>query len=186
MAQTAGQSDTAVRSIEITEGIEQVTTGGVGTEIKSEPPPQATDEVPKETSKAVSRSLLIVYLTAFLDTLGVTIVQPILPFYTDEFGASAFQLGLLYTSSYVMILIFTFISGKMSDRYGRKPMIIASLFGSAAGSLCSGLSRNYTELLISRFIGGLFAGTLPVAEVRQSSRISRLSKLIKFVSFRWP
>ena len=121
MAQSAVQSDSAVQSIEITEGTEPATTGRVGTEIKSEPPPQETDEASKGTSKAVSRSLLIVYLTAFLDTLAVTIIQPILPFYADEFGASAFQLGLLYTSICAMILIFTFITGTMSDGYGRKP-----------------------------------------------------------------
>ena len=172
MAQIAVQSNTSIQSIEITEGTERATTGGVGNEIKSESAPQPTYEVSSDKSKAVSRSLIIVYLTAFLDTLGVTIIQPILPFYADEFGASAFQLGLLYTSICAMSLIFTFITGKMSDRYGRKPMIIASLLGSAAGFLCSGLSRNYTELLISRFIGGLFSGTLPVAEVHHNAVVA--------------
>eukprot|EP01084_Bolivina_argentea_P095331 171419_1 len=108
-------------------------------------------------------SLLIVYFSVFLDMLGVSIIQPVLPFYAEYFGASATQLGALYSSYSSMLLFATFFYGKISDKWGRKPTVLISLFGTCIGFLLTGLANNYTQLLTFRFIAGLFGATQPVA-----------------------
>eukprot|EP01083_Nonionella_stella_P003420 9791_1 len=108
-------------------------------------------------------SLWIVYFSVFLDFMGASIVQPILPFYAEKFDANATELGALYSSYAFMTLLSTLFMGKFSDKWGRKPMILFSLFGTTIGFLCTGLAQNYAQLLAFRFLTGFFGGTAPVA-----------------------
>ena len=77
------------------------------------------------------KGLLPVFLTVFIDLLGFGIVIPLLPIYAQDFGASEFQLGALFASFSLMQLIFAPMWGRLSDRVGRKPVLVGGLLGTA-------------------------------------------------------
>mmetsp|Transcript_26888 Transcript_26888/g.44056 ORF Transcript_26888/g.44056 Transcript_26888/m.44056 type:complete len:518 (-) Transcript_26888:90-1643(-) len=120
------------------------------------------DEPGPLTAQAII-SILIVFFSVFLDFMGVSLVQPILPFYAEEFGATPTQLGALYSSYSGMSLLASLFMGKFSDRFGRKPMICFSLFGTCVGFLACGLAQNYGQLLAFRFLTGIFGSSISVA-----------------------
>ena len=74
--------------------------------------------------------LIIVFVTVFIDLLGFGIIIPLLPFYAETFGATAFTVGMLSTSFSLMQFIFAPIWGRLSDRVGRRPIILLGLLGS--------------------------------------------------------
>ena len=76
--------------------------------------------------------LIVLFITAFVDMVGFVIVLPLLPYYATEFGANAFLVGILISSFSVAQLAVAPLSGRASDRYGRRPMIIAGLVLSVA------------------------------------------------------
>eukprot|EP00486_Rosalina_sp_Unknown_P001230 CAMPEP_0201565300 /NCGR_PEP_ID=MMETSP0190_2-20130828/4314_1 /ASSEMBLY_ACC=CAM_ASM_000263 /TAXON_ID=37353 /ORGANISM="Rosalina sp." /LENGTH=336 /DNA_ID=CAMNT_0047982629 /DNA_START=36 /DNA_END=1047 /DNA_ORIENTATION=+ len=121
------------------------------------------DDEPTALTKDNLLSLFIVMFSVFLDFMGVSIVQPILPFYAEIFNASSIQLGALYSSYSAMSLLASLFMGRFSDSFGRKPMILFSLFGTCVGFLCCGLANDYGQLLAFRFLTGLFGATSPVA-----------------------
>ena len=107
------------------------------------------------TRKAGSVALGIVFLTVFLDLVGFGIVLPLLPFYATELGASPFEVGLIIASYSAMQFVFAPVWGSLSDRYGRRPLLLLGLFGSAASYVVFGLARSLEVLLLSRVIAEL-------------------------------
>jgi multidrug resistance protein len=107
--------------------------------------------------------LLIIFLTIFIDLLGFGLVIPILPFYAEHFGASAFQVGLLSMSYSLMQFIFAPIWGRISDRIGRRPVLLSCLLGTAVGHLFFSLADSLIMLFITRSITGIAAASIPVA-----------------------
>ena len=79
--------------------------------------------------------LVIIFITVFIDLLGFGIIIPLLPFYAESFGASAFTVGLLGTSFSLMQFLFSPVWGRLSDRIGRRPIILIGLAGSCASYL---------------------------------------------------
>ena len=130
---------------------------------KTDPEIADYDIVP-QVSKEALRSLSIVYFSVFLDFMGLSVIQPILPFYADKFGASSSELGALYSAYSAMTLLATFGMGLGADKFGRRPMIMFSLFGTMTGSLLTGLAQNYAQLLACRFITGAFGITAAVGQ----------------------
>ena len=88
-----------------------------------------------ETEKFFTTPLIIIFITVFIDLIGFGIVLPILPIYaeTDPFNATPFEVGMLFAIYSWMQFFFTPILGKLSDRYGRRPILFISLLGSALG-----------------------------------------------------
>ena len=82
--------------------------------------------------KPGSGSLLVIFLTVFIDLLGFGIVLPLLPIYADQFSTDerGFQLGILMASFSAMQFLFAPVWGRISDRIGRRPVIMIGLFGS--------------------------------------------------------
>eukprot|EP01084_Bolivina_argentea_P154579 269439_1 len=109
-------------------------------------------------------NIYIVYFSVFLDNMGVSVVQPILPYYAAAFDANSLQLGMLYSSYSLMATFATIFMAKMSDHFGRRPMICFSLFGTMTGFLLTGLAWNYESLLAFRFYTGAFGGSFSVAQ----------------------
>lgn len=107
--------------------------------------------------------LLIIFLTIFIDLLGFGLVIPILPFYAEHFGASAFQVGLLSMSYSLMQFIFAPIWGRISDRVGRRPVLLLCLIGTAVGHLVFSFSDSLIMLFVSRSLTGIAAASIPVA-----------------------
>ncbi|MCK5489579.1 MAG: MFS transporter [Gemmatimonadetes bacterium] len=114
--------------------------------------------------KAGSVALGIVFLTVFLDLVGFGIVLPLLPFYATDLGASPFEVGLIIASYSAMQFLFAPVWGALSDRYGRRPLLLLGLFGSAASYVVFGLARSLEVLLLSRVIAGIMGANIPVAQ----------------------
>lgn len=106
----------------------------------------------------------VLFITVFLDLLGFTIVIPYLFFYAQSLGASEFTFGLLLTSYSLMQFIFTPIWGKLSDRYGRRPILLISLFGSGISLFIFGLASSVWLLFASRIVAGIMGSTINVAQ----------------------
>lgn len=103
-------------------------------------------------------------MTVFLDLVGFGIVLPLLPFYATSMGASAFEVGLIMASYSLMQLLFSPLWGSLSDRYGRRPLLIFGLFGSAVSYVIFGLASTLWVLLLSRAIAGIMGANVPVAQ----------------------
>jgi DHA1 family tetracycline resistance protein-like MFS transporter len=107
---------------------------------------------------------LTILLTVFIDVLGIGIVIPVLPFYVQSFGMGPFMITLLF----VVFSLFSFFSspflGALSDRIGRRPILIVSIASSAIGWLVFAGARNITMLFAGRIIDGFAAGNITTAQ----------------------
>jgi multidrug resistance protein len=108
--------------------------------------------------------LLIIFLTVFIDLLGFGIIIPLLPFYAEHFGGTALTVGLLGTSFSLMQFIFAPMWGRLSDRVGRRPVIMIGLFGSFVSYLVFGLANTLALLFVSRSFAGIMGATIPTAQ----------------------
>ena len=110
--------------------------------------------------------LLIIFITVFIDLIGFGIVIPVLPYYVEgtQFNASPRTVGLLFASYSVMQLIFSPILGKLSDRYGRRPILLISLIGTGIGFLILGFATTLWMLFLGRIIDGISGGNISTAQ----------------------
>jgi multidrug resistance protein len=108
--------------------------------------------------------LVIILVTVFIDLLGFGIIIPLLPFYAESFGASAFAIGLLGTSFSLMQFLFSPVWGRWSDRIGRKPIILVGLLGSCLSYLALALSTSLTLIFVARIVGGIAGANIPTAQ----------------------
>jgi DHA1 family tetracycline resistance protein-like MFS transporter len=109
-------------------------------------------------------SLIVVYLTVFLDLLGFGILLPLMPYYAMHFGAKGLQLGALFAAFSVAQLVGAPLLGRLSDRLGRKPVLVASLLGSTIAYVATGLADSLVTLMAARALAGLFAGSIATAQ----------------------
>jgi len=128
--------------------------------IKSEDDMTHGAELPAEDAIGVYLALF----SAVIDVLGVAMVVPILPYYAESFGADASQLGLLYSAFAAAAVVSTLLMGTLSDIFGRRALIIASLCGSCTGLLFHGFCQNYSQLLAARIYTGFFSSSLTIAQ----------------------
>jgi multidrug resistance protein len=110
------------------------------------------------------RGFWVIWSTVALDMIGFGIVAPILGRYADRFGASGFQVGLLFASFSLAQMVFSPILGRWSDRVGRKPVIVISLFGTALGSFITGAAGALWVLFAGRLIDGASGASVSVAQ----------------------
>ncbi len=108
--------------------------------------------------------LVIIFFTLFLDLLGFGMILPILPFYAESFGATAFHIGLLSASFSLMQFFFAPFWGRISDRVGRRPIILMSLLGSSVSLLLFGLAQSLFMLFLARIFAGIFMANLSAAQ----------------------
>lgn len=106
---------------------------------------------------------LAIMLAIFIDVLGYSMILPLLPTIAlKTFGATNFTIGLLIASNALFSFIFAPIWGKLSDRYGRKPILMISQAGTFAAFLVLGLSDSIEIVFYSRILDGIFGGNIPV------------------------
>jgi MFS family permease len=110
-----------------------------------------------------NKNLLIIALIALVNMLGYGIIIPILYAYSKKFGLTDFQNGLLFASFSVCQFISTPIIGRMSDKYGRRPLLIISIIGTALSFFIMAFAHSVLFLFIARALDGLTAGNIPVA-----------------------
>lgn len=127
-------------------------------------------------SKSRKIALLLVFVTVFIDLLGFGIVMPLLPRYGRHFEASGFQLGLLMASFSAMQFLFAPLWGKLSDRIGRRPVLIVGLAGSTISYALFGYATSLGRdgvllglsalawLFISRIGAGIAGATISTAQ----------------------
>jgi multidrug resistance protein len=108
--------------------------------------------------------LTIIFLTIFIDLIGFGIVLPLLPFYATDFGADPIVIGLLVAMHPAMQFLFGPIWGRLSDRIGRRPILLLGLVGSGLSYLLFGLATNLTWLFASRILQGIAGANIPVAQ----------------------
>ena len=110
------------------------------------------------------KRLFSILLVVFIDLLGFSLILPLLPYYAETFGASEFVTGLLIAVYALMQLIGAPLLGRFSDRYGRRPILLISVFGTFIGFLLFGLATTLWMLFAARIFDGLTGGNLSVAQ----------------------
>jgi len=108
--------------------------------------------------------LIPLWISTFMDIIGYSILIPYLPRFTTEFGASLFQVGLLLSANSFFGLFGNIIWGSLSDKYGRKPILIICQFGTLAGFIIMAFSTSLTMLFASRIVDGIFGGNYPISK----------------------
>lgn len=109
--------------------------------------------------------LIILFITVFIDLLGFGLVMPLLPIYIEHYGGQPWVGGALLACYSVMQFIFAPIWGRASDRYGRRPLILLSLIGSATSFYFFGAARNLGVLFFARVSAGILsAASLPTSQ----------------------
>ena len=115
-------------------------------------------------SKYKYRELTPLWISVFVDILGFSIILPFLPFFIAEFNASPLLIGFLLSSNAIFGFFFGPLLSRLSDSYGRKPLMLISLAGTFVGFTVLTFSKNIIVLLISRIIDGIFSGQFPIAK----------------------
>lgn len=108
--------------------------------------------------------LIPLWVAVFVDILGFSIILPFLPFFMETYSSSPIIIGFLLSSNAIFGFFFGPILGKLSDKYGRKPLLLISQFGTLAGFLILTLSQNIQMLFIARIVDGIFGGQFPISK----------------------
>ncbi|HSE97729.1 MAG TPA: MFS transporter, partial [Blastocatellia bacterium] len=108
--------------------------------------------------------LVIIFITIFIDLVGFGIVIPVLPLYAARFGASPTVIGLLLSSYSVMQFIFAPVLGRLSDRVGRRPVLLVSMIGTSLGFMLMGVAGTLELLFLARIIDGITGGNISTAQ----------------------
>jgi len=123
-------------------------------------------EAEKANEKFFTTPLIIIFVTVFIDLVGFGMVIPILPFYaeTAPFNATPFEIGILFSIYSWMQFFFSPVLGRLSDKYGRRPILFFSLLGSAVGYFVIGFASTLFMVFLGRVIGGITGGNISAAQ----------------------
>jgi DHA1 family tetracycline resistance protein-like MFS transporter len=108
--------------------------------------------------------LVLLVLIVFVDLLGFTLVMPLLPRFAQHYGFDPTRIGLLLAAYPMAQLVAGPVLGRLSDRFGRRPVLVASQAGTALSFVILGLSRNYSVMLLARLLDGASGGNILVAQ----------------------
>jgi multidrug resistance protein len=128
--------------------------------------------------------LLVLFVVAFVDMIGLTMIVPILPYFAKNMGASASEIGLLISAFSLAQLAVAPLWGRFSDRYGRRPAILAGLIITALAYIVFAFSGTVWMLLLARIVQGLGGGTIGVVQayVADASTPERRTKSLGWLS----
>src|SRR6476620_10601128 len=110
--------------------------------------------------------LVVIFTTVFIDLIGFGIVIPVLPFYAEgsRFNATPRTVGLLFASYSLMQLSFSPILGCLSDKHGRRPVLLISIIGTGIGFLILGFATTLWMLFVGRILDGITGGNISTAQ----------------------
>jgi len=107
---------------------------------------------------------VVLFLTVFIHLVGFGLLLPLLPYYAETYGATGFAVGLLNTSYSFMQFVTSPLWGRISDRIGRRPVIIGSLIATAVSYVAFGLATSLPVLFASRIFAGIAGGVIPTTQ----------------------
>lgn len=110
------------------------------------------------------KRVLPVFVIVLVDLMGLTIIIPLLPLYAASFGANPLLIGLLSAAYPLMQFVGAPVLGRLSDRYGRRPILLISQLGTLSGFLILGFANTLALLFISRIIDGLSGANIATAQ----------------------
>jgi len=119
---------------------------------------------PRPARERRRASLLVIFFTVLLDLLGFGMVLPLLPFYAQDFGASPLGVTMLFASFSLAQFIFAPIWGRLSDRVGRRPVLLGSIAGAVVAYGLFTFAGSFTLLLIARTASGVAAANYSIAQ----------------------
>jgi MFS transporter, DHA1 family, tetracycline resistance protein len=108
--------------------------------------------------------LVIIFFTVFIDLIGFGIVFPLISYYAENQMMTGTQIGIFLGAYSLMQFIFAPVLGRLSDRIGRRPVLLASLFGTAISYIMLGLANSFWLFLLSRTLDGISGSTISVAQ----------------------
>jgi MFS transporter, DHA1 family, tetracycline resistance protein len=111
-----------------------------------------------------NRRLAIIFMVVLVDMLSFSIVLPLLPYLAKEFNATPFQIGLLGAIYPFAQLFGAPLLGRLSDRFGRKPVLLVSIAGTLVGFIVLATAQSLAILFVSRFVDGITGGNISVAQ----------------------
>jgi MFS family permease len=114
--------------------------------------------------KKLSKEQLTILIIMITEVLGFSLILPFLPFFALDFGASVFQVGLIAGSFSFFQFFSAPIMGRLSDHFGRKPLLILSQVSTFIGFITLGLANSLWMIALSRIIDGLFGSNFVIAE----------------------
>ena len=118
----------------------------------------------ERTRQPMPAGFWTIWTTVALDLVGFGIVVPILGRYAERFGANGFEVGLLFASFSLAQMVFAPVLGRVSDRIGRKPVIVFSLVGTAIGCFVTGAAGALWVLFLGRILDGASGASIAVAQ----------------------
>ena len=121
------------------------------------------DVAGKAAATAVSNPLRVLFLVSMLDVLGFGVLVPLVPYLAHRFGAAPWLVTAIMGSYSLCQLLAAPLWGRLSDRHGRRPILMSSLLGACASYLLLGLAHNLWMVLLSRMLAGAMAGNLAAA-----------------------
>ena len=104
------------------------------------------------------------WIAVFIDIIGFSLILPMSGFFQDLYNTSTIMIGLVFSVNAMFGFIFGPILGKLSDKFGRRPLLLISQFGTFLGFILLALSDSLELLIISRIIDGIFGGNFPIAK----------------------
>lgn len=141
-------------------------------------------EAPPESRPALrKRGRITVFLTVLLDLLGFGMILPILPFYGQDYGATDLQIGFLFAAYSLAQLIFSPLLGKLSDRWGRRPVLLVTIAVAAVAHTVFAFAPTFWVLVLARFVSGVATANLGVAQAYMAdvTRPSERSKAMGMI-----
>lgn len=129
-----------------------------------------------QADKLDFKAILPIFVIVLVDLLGLTIIIPLLPLYATAFGASPLLIGALGSVYPVMQFVAAPILGGLSDRFGRKPVLLISQIGTFVGFVLLGLAQGLPLLFVSRLIDGLSGANISTAQAVISDRTTERTR----------
>lgn len=110
------------------------------------------------------RRLWVIFLIIFINMLGFGIILPLLPYYVESFGAGAVTIGLIAATYSLFQLLAAPILGELSDKFGRRPILLFSIGGTAISFLILGMAKSIPILFLARIVDGASGGNISTAQ----------------------